>query len=78
MHLVGAAGKMFSTIFKFAADKGGILCAWQLSGTDAFRSDTSIIERITLQGGGTLLTAHGVSLRTLGLGVSRINIREAT
>src|ERR1700730_17112335 len=64
MHLVGAAGKMFSTVFKFAADKGGILCAWQLSGTDRFRSDTSIIERITLQsGGGTSATAHGITMQ---------------
>jgi len=63
MHLVGAAGKMFSTVFKFAADKGGILCAWELSGTDRFRSDTSIIERITLQGGGgTSATAHGITM----------------
>jgi hypothetical protein len=64
MRLVGAAGKMFSTVFKFAADKGGILCTWELSGTDQFRSDTSLIERITLQGGGgTSATAHGITMQ---------------
>jgi hypothetical protein len=63
MHLVGAAGKMFSTVFKFTADKGGIICAWELSGTDTFRSDNSIIERITLQGGGgTSAAAHGITM----------------
>src|SRR5437016_7498915 len=56
LRLVGAAGKRYSTVFNFALNKGGILCAWQLSGTHPFRSDSSIIERITLRplsGGGT-------------------------
>jgi len=64
LHLVGAAGKMFSTVFKFAADKGGILCGSNLSGVNQFRSDTSIIERISLQSsGGTLATAHGIMMQ---------------
>jgi len=128
MHLVGAAGKLFSTVLAFAPDKGGISCAG-LSGTtlveqvtkdernftvasssdmrvgdilvvDAervkvtaisgtvvgvqraaqgttatkhlpgtairvlgFRSDNSIIERITLlSGGGSSATAHGITM----------------
>jgi hypothetical protein len=66
LRLVGAAGKRYSTVFNFGLNKGGILCAWQLSGTDQFRSDTSIIERITLRplsGGGTSAMAHGITMQ---------------